>query len=275
MTERMATAGLDILNMEGHSSGNPVPWDIEAGAGAKEYFSMIHVKKGDYAHWAVRIDKASRRVTHVSSGPLIKARDYRNEVLPTCFVCECLTWICNRSSPMMNLAMLNRDKQLMPSSPAAARGRDECSQHAGTSHVPDAIQMTGARLRCHHWVFYGQERSVCRALQGFLQTALVVSSFHVLDMEAADGVVERTVRILYGEGDRYGCWLDVLADNIVWHELSDPAALPASQLDADTHAEEVGQHPAIYRAAGAFNTATSRMSMREAAEQFTPAVVCQ
>ena len=30
---------------------------------------MIHVKKGDYAHWAVRIDRASRRVTHVSSGP--------------------------------------------------------------------------------------------------------------------------------------------------------------------------------------------------------------
>ena len=66
--------------MEGHSSGNPVPWDIEAGPDAKEYFSMIHVKKGDYAHWAVRIDKASRRVTHVSAGPLIKARDYRNEV---------------------------------------------------------------------------------------------------------------------------------------------------------------------------------------------------
>ena len=82
----MATAGLDILNMEGHSSGNPVPWDIEAGADAKEYFSMIHVKKGDYAHWAVRIDRASRRVTHVSSGPLIKARDYRNEVLHVCAV---------------------------------------------------------------------------------------------------------------------------------------------------------------------------------------------
>ncbi len=76
-------AGLDIVNMEGHSSGNPVPWDIEAGQNAKEYFSMIHVKKGDYAHWGVRIDKATRRVTHVSSGPVIKARDYRNEVLLT------------------------------------------------------------------------------------------------------------------------------------------------------------------------------------------------
>ena len=67
-------------------------------------------------------------------------------------------------------------------------------------------------------------------LQGFLQTALVVSSFHVLDIAAADGVVERTVRILYGEGDRYGCWLDIVASAIVWHELSDPAAmLPAGQ----------------------------------------------
>ena len=75
--------------------------------------------------------------------------------------------------------------------------------------------------------------------QGFLQTALVVSSFHVLDIEAADGVVERTVRILYGEGDRHGCWLDVLADNIVWHELSDPAALPASQSGSETPADDV------------------------------------
>ena len=80
-------------------------------------------------------------------------------------------------------------------------------------------------------------------MQGFLQTALVVSSFHVLDMEAADGVVERTVRILYGEGDRYGCWLDVLAANIVWHELSDPAAVPASQPGATTGADEVSGRP--------------------------------
>ena len=75
--------------------------------------------------------------------------------------------------------------------------------------------------------------------QGFLQTALVVSSFHVLDIEAADGVVERTLRILYGEGDRYGCWLDVLVDNIVWHELSDPAVMHSGQPGADSHADEV------------------------------------
>ncbi len=38
------------------------------------------------------------------------------------------------------------------------------------------------------------------------------------------------VRILYGEGDRFGCWLDVAADAIVWHALGDPdagATLPA------------------------------------------------
>ena len=100
-------------------------------------------------------------------------------------------------------------------------------------------------------------------MQGFLQTALVVSSFHVLDMEAADGVVERTLRILYGEGDRYGCWLDVLADNIVWHELSDPAALPASQPGADTPADEVSARPQHSAAPG--------NSARSTAEQQQPA----
>jgi hypothetical protein len=57
-----------------------VPWDIERGAEHTELLAMLHVKQGDYAHWAVRIDRASRRVTHVSAGPIIKARDYKNEV---------------------------------------------------------------------------------------------------------------------------------------------------------------------------------------------------
>ncbi len=65
--------------------------------------------------------------------------------------------------------------------------------------------------------------------QGFLQTALVVSSFHVLEQTAADGVVERSVRILYGEGDRFGCWLDVAAEAIVWHELSQEEVLPSNE----------------------------------------------
>jgi hypothetical protein len=68
------------LDFEMHSSGNPVPWDVENGAEHREYLSMLHVKKGDYAHWAIRINRATRRITHVSAGPVIKARDYRNEV---------------------------------------------------------------------------------------------------------------------------------------------------------------------------------------------------
>ena len=32
------------------------------------------------------------------------------------------------------------------------------------------------------------------------------------------------VRILYGEGDRFGCWLDVAADAIAWHALGEPDA---------------------------------------------------
>ena len=40
------------------------------------------------------------------------------------------------------------------------------------------------------------------------------------------------MRILYGEGDRFGCWLDVAVEAIVWHELGAPdasAALPPSR----------------------------------------------
>ena len=112
-----------------------------------------------------------------------------------------------------------------------------------------AMHVTDVRMGYHQHPFWPAEqqlvsrRAATVSLQGFLQTALVVSSFHMLDIEAADGVVERTVRILYGEGDRYGCWLDVLAANIVWHELSDAAAVPASQPGADTGAEEVSGCP--------------------------------
>ena len=63
-----------------HGSGNPVPWDVEHGAEHRELLAMLHVKRGDYAHWAVRMDRGTRRVTHISAGPVLKARDYRNEV---------------------------------------------------------------------------------------------------------------------------------------------------------------------------------------------------
>ncbi|KAK9830983.1 hypothetical protein WJX81_005385 [Elliptochloris bilobata] len=132
--------GLDILRHPIHGSGNPVPWDIERGGGHRELLSMLHVKVGDYAHWAVRIDRETRRVTHVSAGPVIKARDFRNE--------------------------------------------------------------------------------------GFLSAALVVSSFHVLDKLGGEDGPERMVRILYGEGDRYGCWIDIPAPAIVWHALDPPDGTP-------------------------------------------------
>ena len=63
--------------------------------------------------------------------------------------------------------------------------------------------MPGYRRLCQQPVAHGpaaRTEALSMCLQGFLQTALVVSSFHVLDIAAADGVVERTVRILYGGG---------------------------------------------------------------------------
>ena len=59
-------------------------------------------------------------------------------------------------------------------------------------------------------------------MQGFLKTALVVSSFHVLPKEGSSDAEASFVRIFYGEGDRYGCWLDIDTDTIVWHELRPP-----------------------------------------------------
>lgn len=56
-------------------------------------------------------------------------------------------------------------------------------------------------------------------LQGFLKTGLVVSSFHVLPKEDSEEPGAAFVRIFYGEGDRYGCWLDINKETIVWHEV--------------------------------------------------------
>ena len=40
------------------------------------------------------------------------------------------------------------------------------------------------------------------------------------------------MRILYGEGDRYGCWVDIPAPAIVWHALAPPDGTPAAALAA-------------------------------------------
>ena len=57
-------------------------------------------------------------------------------------------------------------------------------------------------------------------MQGFLQTALVVSSFHVLakDKQTSDPA-DTFLRIYYGEGDKFGCWLDMDVRQIVWQKL--------------------------------------------------------
>lgn len=72
-------------------------------------------------------------------------------------------------------------------------------------------------------------------MQGFLKTALVVSSFHVLPKEdergaAAATAAEAFVRIYYGEGDRYGCWLDVDVKSILWHEVEESTAATRANL---------------------------------------------
>ena len=41
---------------------------------------MLHMKEGHWAHWAVRISRASGRITHVAAGPILRNQDYRNEV---------------------------------------------------------------------------------------------------------------------------------------------------------------------------------------------------
>ena len=76
-------------------------------------------------------------------------------------------------------------------------------------------------------------------LQGFLQTALVVSSFHVLPKEGhAQTPADTFIRIFYGEGDRYGCWLDIDTRSIVWHALE--SSLGASVAPAKSGSR---QHP--------------------------------
>jgi hypothetical protein len=64
---------LNLFSMEMHSSGNPMPWDVEAGPAFTEYVSMLHVKKVDYTHWAVRIDRATLQVCSTSPHYFIAA----------------------------------------------------------------------------------------------------------------------------------------------------------------------------------------------------------
>ena len=62
-----------------HISGNPVPWDIHRGAAHQELFFMFHTKQPEYINWAVRMDRETHLITHISAGPLLRNQDYRNE----------------------------------------------------------------------------------------------------------------------------------------------------------------------------------------------------
>ena len=61
------------------------------------------------------------------------------------------------------------------------------------------------------------------------------------------------MRILYGEGDRFGCWLDVAVQAIVWHALGAPdagAALPPGSGAPPSYSREPALAAAADAAAG-------------------------
>lgn len=62
------------------SSGNPVAWDIERGGRSRELIAVMHKRGHDTEHWAVRIDRASHRISHISAGPILTMRDFQPEV---------------------------------------------------------------------------------------------------------------------------------------------------------------------------------------------------
>lgn len=41
---------------------------------------LLHTKTPEYVNWAVRMDRATKRITHVSAGPILRNQDFRNEV---------------------------------------------------------------------------------------------------------------------------------------------------------------------------------------------------
>ncbi len=75
-----------------HLSGNPVPWDIDQGSSHQELFVMLHTKDPEYVNWAVRINRKTLSITHITAGPLLRNQDYRNEVGPVHFSCM---WMSN------------------------------------------------------------------------------------------------------------------------------------------------------------------------------------
>ena len=79
-----------------------------------------------------------------------------------------------------------------------------------------------------------------------------------MDVSLYVKVVRRAqVRILYGEGDRFGCWLDVAAEAIEWRELGEPdagavspPAAPPAAVDANARTGAAAFAAATAAAAG-------------------------
>ena len=75
-----AATGLN-LSSHVHNSGHPVRWPVRQGQRG-QYFAMVHQRvasqhgHGNYTHWGVRIDRATMRVTAISS-PVISAAQFK------------------------------------------------------------------------------------------------------------------------------------------------------------------------------------------------------
>ena len=130
-----------------HNSGHPVMW--QRNDGQAELLVLVHQRFFGpefsysylYAHWALRVDPRTWRVTHVSMGPILKWSDY---------------------------------------------------------HV-----------------------------RGFKFYAVIVGSYHLLAPEVT-GRPHDTLRVYFGEGDKYSCWEDYNPDQIRWLPL-----LPTAFEQAD------------------------------------------
>ena len=59
-------------------------------------------------------------------------------------------------------------------------------------------------------------------VRGFKYYAVVVGSFHLLDPKTT-GMPHTTLRVYFGEGDKYSCWEDYNVDQIRWLPIAKTA----------------------------------------------------
>ncbi len=61
-------------------------WDIERGGRSRELIAVFHKRGHDTEHWAVRIDRATQRISHISAGPILRTYDFQPEVCTQTFL---------------------------------------------------------------------------------------------------------------------------------------------------------------------------------------------